>query len=116
MALSLVRAPRGVHLTEFSDQLAAAGAVRPLKEALEVESPRVQKNAAGALANMSRNQAVLDHLLDAGVVPALLRLLRSDDTRVVRQVMRNLHSCAVHPKARYVASQCLCMQWRCAVP
>lgn len=35
---------------------------------------------------MSRNTAVLDHMIEAGVMPALLRLLRSDDERVVRQV------------------------------
>lgn len=36
---------------DFSEDLVRGGAIAPLKEALEVDSPRVQKNAAGALAN-----------------------------------------------------------------
>ena len=95
---------------EFSDALVEAGAIRPLKEALEVQSPvralvtavkdacmltavqwvdtlpqRVQKNAAGALANMSRNSSILHLMLSAGVLPSLIRLMHSNDARVVRQ-------------------------------
>lgn len=58
------------------------------------------------------SQAVLNMLVEEDILPALLPLLHTEDPRVLRQVIRNLHSCAVNPVARYAPAANATLPWQ----
>jgi len=67
---------------ENKTQIAKSGALVPLTRLAKSKDMRVQRNATGALLNMTHSDENRQQLVNAGAIPVLVSLLNSPDTDV----------------------------------
>ncbi|MCO5568893.1 hypothetical protein L7F22_022595 [Adiantum nelumboides] len=73
-------------------KIAKSGALVPLTRLARSKDMRVQRNATGALLNMTHSDENRQQLVNAGAIPVLVGLLGSSDTDVQYYSLRNLAS------------------------
>jgi vacuolar protein 8 len=64
------------------NKIAKSGALVPLTRLARSKDMRVQRNATGALLNMTHSDENRQQLVAAGAIPVLVGLLNSEDTDV----------------------------------
>lgn len=69
-------------LDENKSRIARSGALNPLTRLAKSKDMRVQRNATGALLNMTHSDENRQQLVAAGAIPVLVSLLGSSDTDV----------------------------------
>jgi vacuolar protein 8 len=89
-------------LTPFPDdnktKIAKSGALIPLTRLARSKDMRVQRNATGALLNMTHSDENRQQLVNAGAIPVLVSLLNSPDTDVQYYCTTALSNIAVDGK------------------
>jgi vacuolar protein 8 len=73
---------KALMLDENKTQIAKSGALVPLTRLAKSKDMRVQRNATGALLNMTHSDENRQQLVNAGAIPVLVSLLNSPDTDV----------------------------------
>lgn len=70
------------YLDDNKTKIAKSGALVPLTRLARSKDMRVQRNATGALLNMTHSDENRQQLVNAGAIPVLVGLLSSTDTDV----------------------------------
>lgn len=98
-----VRASLTLGIDENKTQIAKSGALGPLTRLAKSKDMRVQRNATGALLNMTHSDENRQQLVAANAIPVLVSLLNSPDTDVQYYCTTALSNIAVdgEPAAAY---------------
>ena len=89
---------------ENKNKIAKSGALIPLTRLARSKDMRVQRNATGALLNMTHSDENRQQLVSAGAIPVLVGLLNSEDTDVQYYCTTALSNIAVDCQCRPILS------------
>lgn len=117
--LRLTLYPPPAPADENKSRIARSGALGPLTRLAKSKDMRVQRNATGALLNMTHSDENRQQLVAAGAIPVLVHLLSSSDTDVQYYCTTALSNIAVDAENRRklqtvgrVFSFCACFRVR----